>query len=130
MKTQKSTQKIVKCSILGAVLLLLAAVAVYFGILFYSHALILQDGRSYKETTETKGEYTLTTRIVEEEPAVMVGFEIHDSAGNLLFACKGSYRAMDLKGIAFAADSYDVLVDSGDVGLMRYSFANGSWQEP
>ena len=80
----------------------------------------------YKETSVKNGKYVLHTKILEDKNSRMVTFYITEN-GEIIFEADESWRISDLKYIGFKDESYDILVESGDVGTSEYTFDGEDW---
>lgn len=81
----------------------------------------------YTETSVENGKYVFHTRILENENSRMVTFYITKN-GETVFEADESWRIRDLKYIGFKDGSYDILVESGDVGTSEYLFNGETWE--
>lgn len=82
----------------------------------------------YTETSVENGKYVFHTKILEDENSRMVTFYITEN-GKTIFEADESWRIRDLKYIGFKDGSYDILVESGDVGTSEYIFNGETWKK-
>ena len=82
----------------------------------------------YTETSVENGKYVFHTKILEDENSRVVTFYITEK-GKTIFEADESWRIRDLKYIGFKEDSYDILVESADVGTSEYIFNGETWSE-
>lgn len=80
------------------------------------------------QTYSHDGAYYAVSKVVMEEDLQVINVEIYTADGMLV----GSFRpvrARDFWGICWEDDSYDIWVQSGDVGLLCYAYTDGEWKE-
>ena len=94
--------------------------------IFLFHNSILEYVEEFEGSSVQKGEYVLHTDVIEKGDMKSATFHI-TKQGETVFEANESWRVMDLKSIAFKEDSYDVLVESGDVGTSEYIFNGETW---
>lgn len=82
----------------------------------------------YTETSVENGRYVFHTKILEDKNSRMVTFYITEN-GETVFEADESWRIRDLKYIGFKENSYDILVESGDVGTSEYIFNGENWNK-
>ena len=81
----------------------------------------------YTETSVENGKYVFHTKILEDENSRVVTFYITEN-GKTVFEADESWRIRELKYIGFKDGSYDVLVESGDVGTTEYIYNGETWE--
>ena len=79
------------------------------------------------ETVEDNGEFVLKTNLIEAEGIEMMSFYIENSKGEKIFDSDGGWRTRDLRGIYFAENSNDIIVDTGDVGKILFEYNGETW---
>lgn len=80
------------------------------------------------ETIVSNDMYILKTSIDEVEGMEVITFHIEDLNGEIVYSADGYYRTFDFKGIYFAENSNDVIVETGDVGDIIYYYKDGTWE--
>lgn len=117
--------------IVAVVALLLVPLGMAVSYLHISAAHIAESGKNYPEEKilSDSGEYLLCTERIEDESGVAsMTFSIKTADGEeALFICPDVYRAYDLKGIDW--DGEDVVVNSSDVGVYRYTHTADGWKD-
>jgi hypothetical protein len=57
-----------------------------------------------------------------------VTFIVVDANDNsMIYKCEKSWRVFDFKNVYFQEDSFDIIVETGDVGTITYKFNSGTW---
>lgn len=90
---------------------------------------ILDGADKYKEYElwSNDNRYILETKKVITDNIKCATFIIKNSKGGIIYNCADNYRIFDLKDIKW--DSYNVIVESSDVGTKIYKYENGSWKK-
>ena len=70
----------------------------------------------------------IMTKIIEDENSRGITFYI-TKKGETVFEADESWRIRDLKYIGFKDESYDVLVESGDIGTSEYIVNGETWKK-
>jgi len=101
-----------------------------YAYLFSAHSAIIQASHEYEpySTVSPDGAYVLVVEVVDGGDVTEATFHIETAGtGSVVYECAEAYRTMDLKSIEW--DAMDVVVDSGDVGVITYGFQDGSWEK-
>jgi hypothetical protein len=96
------------------------------------HAIIIENGHKYQPQiiTSYDQKYAIETERSEDESGVYASFQVVlTESEEILFDCSERYRTFDLKGIYWDVETYDIIVDSGDVGTIVYNYSGGSWKK-
>lgn len=103
----------------------------YFYILpLFIHQSIIENAHEYKPYSvgSFDGKYILQTEKKEESTGVYATFHIVMKETNEnVFNCSDNFRTMDLKSISWGENSLNVIVESGDVGTIKYAFNKNKW---
>lgn len=95
--------------------------------MYLFHLSVVDYIHDYTETSVENGKYVFHTKILEGENSRTVTFYITEK-GETIFEADESWRIRDLKYIGFKENSYDILVESGDVGTSEYIFDGETWK--
>ncbi len=117
--------------ILAVVLVLFSVTIVVFGddiAVYLFHLSVVDYIHDYTETSVENGKYVFHTDIIEGENSRVVTFHITEK-GETIFEADESWRIRDLKYIGFKDGSYDILVESGDVGTTEYIYDGETWKK-
>ncbi len=118
----------------GAAVFAVVFCVVFIQILLMSvHLDATRYAHAYEETAVVKGKYILqTVRSDDHNGVPMATFTVLDAdTGACLFRTEESWRTRDLNGIEWDPYSYNIIVDSSDVGTYIYAYVakTGSWLE-
>ena len=105
----------------------LICVAIFYCILHSTHKQIIDGRKSYEPQSifSEDGQFLLITEKVEESTGTYATFRIEDvNRQETIFECPNKYRTWDLKSIKWK--SFDVVVDSSDVGTITYKYNSGN----
>lgn len=80
-----------------------------------------------EETVEDNGKFVLKTNLMEADGIEMMSFYIENKKGEIIFDSEGGWRTWDLRGIYFADDGNDIIVDTGDVGKILFEYDDETW---
>ena len=109
--------------LLGAILL-----AGGLAVLFAVQGRLRQAAHRWEGERSPKGPYILETFRQDTAEAAMASFRILSAAEeSLLYTCPDAWRAIDLKGIQWTEEGWDVQILSGDVGTVTYVRGGESW---
>lgn len=94
---------------------------------FYVQKSILNETQDYTEyeIPSDGNNYFLKTEKVIVDNIVYVTFNIKEPTGKIIYNCSDKYRVFDLKDIKW--ESFDIVVESSDVGTIIYKYENGTW---
>ena len=94
--------------------------------MYLFHLSVVDYIHDYTETSVENGKYVFHTKILEDENSRVVTFYVTED-GKTVFEADESWRIRDLKYIGFKEGSYDILVESGDVGTTEYIYDGECW---
>lgn len=99
--------------------------------MFTVHVAAVRSAENYPETTVVKGKYILQTVRLDNDYGVpsMTFAVLDEDTGECLFKTDELWRTVDLNGIEWDPYSYNIIVDSSDVGTYIYEYDAGmeSW---
>ena len=100
----------------------------YKNVIVLTHVSIIEGGENFQteETFSENQQFVLKTEKLEDNTGTYVSFIIKDFDGNTVYICPNKFRARDLKYIKW--DSLNVVVKSGDIGIVTYIYENGNWR--
>lgn len=100
----------------------------YKNVIVLTHVSIIEGGENFQteETFSENQQFVLKTEKLEDNTGTYVSFIIKDFDGNTVYICPNKFRARDLKYIKW--DSLNVVVKSGDIGIVTYIYDNGNWR--
>lgn len=74
-----------------------------------------------------RGDYILETFRQDEGETAMASFRVLSADRTEIYACPEAWRTMDLKGIGWTGEGYDVQIISGDTGTVTYFHSGDGW---
>lgn len=129
--------KIMLIIFLIIVSLIVIVTTVFYASLFLTHSNILetrdQNAEYYSNYSIEKSGFVLKTKVLEDDDIKSIAFTVSSSNENkVVFDSYNeenhySWRLIDFKGIKFAEDSLDIIVESSDVGTYRFRFDENNW---
>jgi hypothetical protein len=114
--------------VLVVIIAFIGVVACINFLTFVAHREIIENAHSYEPTSILSSDerFILKTERIEDESRIYVSFSVLLNAKEI-YRCPDKYRTMDLKSIDWDSDSYNVIVQSGDVGTIVYYYQNNNW---
>lgn len=102
--------------------------------LSFAHCQMLKAGdvtaEKYSSYSVEKDDYIIKTHIVTENDIQFIKFKVVDGSTNeVLFSCNEKWRTRDFKKIEFKTNTYDIIVESGDVGTTVFKHDGKDWIE-
>ena len=102
--------------------------------LSFAHCQMLKAGdvtaEKYSSYIVEKDDYIIKTYISTENDMDFVKFKVVDDKTNeVLFSTDRKWRVIDFKKIEFKNNSYDIIVESGDVGTTVFKHDGKDWIE-
>ena len=102
--------------------------------LSFAHCQILKAGdvtaEKYSSYIVEKDDYIIKTYISTENDMKFVKFKVIDNKTNeVLFSPDNKWRVIDFKKIDFQNNSYNIIVESGDIGTTVYKHDGNYWIE-
>ena len=128
----KNLKKSVKIVLIIALGILLALVG-YYSVLVFTHTQILIGAETtaeyYDDFLAEKDGYVLKSSVIERDNIDYIAFTI-EKDGEVLFDCQKenrTWRANDFKELKFSDTSLDIIVESGDMGILVFEYDGKSW---
>lgn len=111
-----------------AVIILALGTVIYFHTVLSVHLGLIESTHNYQVVLIAKEPYVLETVKKERKDGVYASFFVRDkNRGKEIFTCDQDFRTWDLKSIDWDQEGYDIIVQSGDVGTLRYHFSGDTW---
>ena len=87
-----------------------------------------QEAHSWEGERSSQGEYILETFRRDDGETARASFRVLSTEGEtVVYTCPEAWRTLDLKGIGWSGEGYDILVSSGDVGNAIYARGADGW---
>jgi hypothetical protein len=105
--------------------------AAFWIILFSAQRGINETASAYKPVAilSFDEKYRLQTERLEDETGVYASFSIYlHKTHDKIYICPDQYRTMDLESIDWEGETYNVVVQSGDIGTVVYVYDDDSWE--
>ena len=108
----------------GFSLLLLAGLTLLLGL----QGGIRETAHDWEGERIPRGDHILESFRRDTAETAMASFRVLAEDGTVVYTCPESWRTLDLKGIGWTGEGYDIQVLSGDVGAVTYFHTGEGWE--